>query len=56
MEGETLKAVEYYYGEEVTMQENGEEPRCGKAFCMVHEQNNLAKVKDLQNNHFESSY
>ncbi len=46
--GETVKAMELFYAEDVSMQENEEEPRRGKEFCIAHERKNLGKVKDFQ--------
>ena len=46
--GETIKAMELFYSQTVLMQENEEDPRVGKAFCIEHEQKNLNKVKDFE--------
>ena len=43
--GEGLKAIELFYADQVTMQENDESPRVGKATCLAHEEQNLRKVK-----------
>lgn len=43
----TLKAMELFYAENVTMQENEEPPRVGKTFCINHEKKNLEGVKNF---------
>lgn len=43
--GETVKAIELYYAETVTMQENEDEPRIGKAVNLAQEKKNVAGVK-----------
>ena len=45
--GETLKAIELFYSNDVSMQENEETPRIGKQKCLDHEKQNLQKVKQL---------
>jgi hypothetical protein len=44
----TLKAMELFYAENVTMQENEDPPRVGKAFCIDHEKKNLEGVKSFK--------
>ncbi|MFN8353936.1 MAG: hypothetical protein U0Y10_05815 [Spirosomataceae bacterium] len=46
--GQTLLAMERFYAENVTMQENEEPPRYGKQLCIEHEQQNLSYVKALK--------
>ena len=48
--GETLKAIELFYSNNVSMQENEETPRIGKLNCINHEKQNLQKVKLLKGN------
>lgn len=48
--GETLKAIEVFYSNNVSMQENEETPRIGKLNCINHEKQNLQKVKLLKGN------
>lgn len=43
--GETVKAIELYYAEHVTMQENEEAPRVGKEVNLAQEKKNVAGVK-----------
>lgn len=45
--GETAKAMELFYADNVTMQENEDEPRVGKAVCIKHERLILKKVKEV---------
>lgn len=45
--GETLKAMELYYAESVTMQENEEAPRVGKKVCIEHENGILKTTKSV---------
>lgn len=47
IQGETLKAMELYYAENVTMQENTEIPRKGKAVCLAQEKQNRSKTHSL---------
>jgi hypothetical protein len=47
-EGRTLEAMEIYYADEVTMQENEDPPRSGKQVCLNHEKFNLSKVQELK--------
>lgn len=44
IDNKTLEAMERFYAETVTMQENEEEPRRGKAFCIEHEKRNLERM------------
>lgn len=46
--GETLKAIELFYSENVSMQENEETPRVGKSKCLDNEKQNLKNVKELK--------
>ena len=46
--GETLAAMEQFYADGVTMQENSEAPRVGKNVCLAHERSNLAKVRFMK--------
>ena len=48
--GETLKAIELFYSNNISMQENEETPRIGKLTCINHEKQNLQKVKLLKGN------
>lgn len=48
--GETLKAIELFYSNDVSMQENEETPRIGKLNCINHEKQNLQRVKLLKGN------
>jgi hypothetical protein len=43
--GNTLKAMELFYADDVEMQENNGLPRKGKTLCINHENENLQKVK-----------
>lgn len=45
--GETLKAIELFYSDHVSMQENEETPRVGKTICWNNEKENLNQVKEL---------
>jgi S-ribosylhomocysteine lyase LuxS involved in autoinducer biosynthesis len=45
--GNTVKAMELFYADDVEMQENNELPRKGKLFCINHEKENLQKVKNF---------
>lgn len=44
----TLKAMDLYYADNVTMQENEDPPRIGKQVCIEHERNNLGNVKGFK--------
>lgn len=46
--GDTVKAMEIYYADEVEMQENEDAPRKGKSACMSAEQDNLKNVAKLE--------
>ncbi len=46
--GETIEAMERFYAENVTMQENDELPRVGKPICIEHEKAMLSSVKSLK--------
>ncbi|MDI9340350.1 MAG: hypothetical protein QM534_07225 [Sediminibacterium sp.] len=48
LNGETLKAIELFYSDNVSMQENEEIPRIGKRKCWDNEQQNLKNVKELK--------
>lgn len=48
LQGDTLKAMELFYADHVTMQENEDEPRVGKEICLEHERKNLKRVKSLE--------
>ncbi len=43
--GKSLDAIDQYYADDVTMQENEQPPRVGKAACRAFEQDLLSKVK-----------
>jgi hypothetical protein len=45
--GKHAEAIEIFYAEDTQMQENEEEPRRGRDFCVAHERKNLAKVKSV---------
>jgi hypothetical protein len=45
--GETAKAMELFYADNVIMQENEDEPRVGKAVCVEHERLVLKNVKEV---------
>ncbi len=45
--GETVKAMEQYYAESITMQENEDEPRKGKDTCIDHERTMLKKTRSV---------
>ena len=47
-EGKTIEAMERFYAENVTMQENNDALRVGKAVCIAHESASLARVKAMQ--------
>lgn len=48
LNSETLKAIEIFYSDNVSMQENEEIPRIGKRKCWDNEQQNLKNVKELK--------
>lgn len=43
--GNTIEAMELFYDDNVTMQENEEKPRVGKEACINHEKENLSRTK-----------
>lgn len=47
LNGETIRGMEIYYGDNVEMQDNDEAPRVGKANCLEVEKNNLSKLKEV---------
>jgi hypothetical protein len=46
--GQTLEAMEQFYADNVTMQENEDAPRVGKDTCLAHEKQMLARVSVLK--------
>lgn len=48
--GDTLKALETFYSNDVEMQENEDTPRKGKSACMDTEKDNLQRVKSVESN------
>ncbi len=44
----TLEAMEQFYADNVTMQENETHPRVGKMACLEHERHLLARVTDMK--------
>jgi hypothetical protein len=46
--GETIKAMEIFYSNDIEMQENEDVPRKGKSFCIDTERDNLQKLKSLE--------
>ena len=50
IKGETLKAMEQFFDENVSMHENEEPPRVGKTVCIEHERNMLSRVDNLEIN------
>jgi hypothetical protein len=46
--GNTLQAMELYYGYDVEMQENEDPPRKGKLLCLEQEREALQQVTSLQ--------
>lgn len=48
LDGKTLEAMEKFYADEVTMQENEDPPRSGKQVCLDHEKENLNKIQELK--------
>lgn len=46
--GDTIKAMELYYADDVEMQENEDPPRKGKQLCVEHEREALQQVTSLQ--------
>jgi hypothetical protein len=47
LSGDTIKAMETFYSEDIEMQENEEIPRRGKRVCIDAERSNLEKVKTI---------
>jgi hypothetical protein len=47
IKGDTLKAVDLFYSENVSMQENEDIPRVGKKNCLDNEKINLDTVKKV---------
>lgn len=45
--GKTIEAMELFYSDNVTMQENEEKPRIGKNECINHEKKNLRRTKNF---------
>jgi len=48
--GDTIKAMETFYSEDIEMQENEDTPRKGKNICIDTEKNNLQGVKSVESN------
>jgi len=48
--GDTIKAMETFYSNDIEMQENEDIPRKGKSVCIDTERGNLQKVKSLECN------
>ena len=48
--GDTIKAMEIFYSNDIEMQENEDIPRKGKSVCLDTERDNLQKVKSLVSN------
>lgn len=46
--GRTLEAMERFYADDVTMQENQESPRVGKQACLDHERRLLAQTTSFE--------
>ncbi len=46
--GETVLAIEKFYAESVSIQENDGPPRIGKTFNLQHEKENLKGVKEVK--------
>ena len=47
IKAETVKAMELYYAESVSMQENEDAPRMGKSVCLDHEKAMLKKTRSV---------
>ena len=45
--GDPVQAMELFYHEEVTMQENQEPPRTGKQICIAQEKKHLSRVSSM---------
>lgn len=48
--GDTLKAMETFYSNDIEMQENEDIPRKGKSVCINMERANLQKIKSVVSN------
>lgn len=48
--GDTIKAMERFYADDIEMQENEDILRKGKSVCINTEKDNLQKVKSLESN------
>ena len=48
--GKALEAFDRYYADDVTMQENEQPPRVGKAACRAFEEDFLSKIKAVRTN------
>jgi ketosteroid isomerase-like protein len=46
--GKSLEAFDRYYADDVTMQENEQTPRIGKAACRTFEEDFLSKIKAVR--------
>lgn len=46
--GDTIKAMETFYSDDIEMQENEDVPRKGKSVCIDTERDNLQKVKNVE--------
>ncbi|WKN44106.1 hypothetical protein [Tunicatimonas pelagia] len=46
--GDTLRAIQQFYGNDVIVQENEESPRVGKKICLENEKLNLSRVAHVQ--------
>lgn len=44
--GKPLEAIDQYYADDVTMQENEQPPRVGKAACRAFEEDFFSKIKE----------
>lgn len=47
-QGQTIEAMERFYADDITMQENEQSPRVGKAVCLEHERRMLAGVTTMR--------
>ena len=48
LQNRTLEAMERFYADDVTMQENEKSPRVGKIVCLEYERHLLAHVIDMK--------
>src|SRR5271154_2562789 len=48
--GKSVDALDQYYADDVTMQENEQPPRVGKAACRAFEEGFFSKIKALRTN------